>query len=82
MPVQEPNHVSIGRAPGTSRLGQILRSLEDLDEAIRLKPKLADAYSSRALAYTLLGKDVEAQQDFDRAVELGVAPASLNEAMR
>ncbi len=37
---------------------------------------------SRALVYTLLGKEAEAQQAADRAVELGVDPASLKGAMR
>ncbi len=45
--------------------------MEDYDEAIRLNPQDADAYANRAIAYTLLGKDAEANRDVDRAVELG-----------
>ena len=33
-------------------------------QAIRLNSQDADAYYNRALVYTLLGKDNEAQQDF------------------
>ena len=41
------------------------------DEALRLDPQDASAYVLRAVAYTRLGHDQEAQQYIDRAVELG-----------
>ncbi len=44
---------------------------------IRLDPLYAEAYASRARAYTILGKDVEAEQDVERLVELGIDPGSL-----
>ena len=46
--------------------------MEDLDESIRLDPRLAHAYANRARAYALLGNDKEAQQDVNRAVGLGI----------
>jgi Tfp pilus assembly protein PilF len=45
--------------------------MEDLDEAIRLDPQFAAAYANRAVVYTFLGKDAEAEQDTNKAVELG-----------
>ena len=53
------------------------RAIQDLDEAIRLDPQLAVAYTNRAEAYTLLGMDTDAQRDLDRAVELGVERVPL-----
>ena len=53
-------------------MGQFQRAIRDYDEAIRLDPQLALVYSNRAIAYTLLGKDKEAQQDVDQAVGLGL----------
>ena len=50
-----------------------------MDEAIHLDPQLALAYANRARAFTLLGKDAEAQQDADRAVELGFDRAVVEE---
>ena len=50
------------------------RAVQDHDEAIRLDPEHVLAYINRALAYTFLGKDVEAQQDVERAEELGIGP--------
>ncbi len=70
------------RAEAYRKLGQPQRAIEDLEEAIGLKPDLGKAYQSRALAYTLLGKDAEAQQDVDKAGELGVDSASLETAIR
>ena len=43
-----------------------------VSEAIRLDSQLALGYVNRALAYTVLGEDKEAQQDVDRAVGLGI----------
>ena len=53
------------------------RAIEDYDEAIRLDPQIAISYANRALAYTRLGKDQEAQLDVARAVELGISRAEL-----
>ena len=53
-------------------LSQHERAIKDHDESIRLDPQRAFAYRNRALTYTLLGKEVEARQDIERAVELGL----------
>ena len=39
------------------------------------------AYANRAFAYTLLGKDKEAQQDVDQAVRLGFDRSMLDGAI-
>ncbi len=64
-----------------ANLGQYQRAVEDFDNAIRLDPQYALAYSNRALAYTLLEKYTEAQQDVDQAVELGQDRALLEKAI-
>ena len=58
-------------------MGQPERGVQDHTEAIRLAPGLAPAYANRAYAYTLLGRDAEAQKDVARALELGVDRAAL-----
>ena len=62
-------------------LGQPQRVMEDFDQAIRLNPELANAYRGRAIANTLLGKDAEAQQNADRAIELRIDPTVLENAI-
>ena len=62
-------------------LGQMERVIQDLGEAIRLDPVLAEAYLGRAMAYTFLGKDREAQQDVDRALALGFDRGTLDGAI-
>ena len=52
-------------------LGQYQRAIQDYDQAIHVNPQYANAYAGRALAYTIISMDAEAQQDVDRAVELG-----------
>jgi len=53
-------------------LGEYPQAIEDLNEAIRLNPQDANAYANRAISYTFLGQDAEAQHDIERSVELGV----------
>lgn len=59
------------------RLGQFRGAIEDYNEAIRLDPEFSLSYFNRALAYTWIGSDVQAQQDVERAVELGSNRALL-----
>ena len=54
----------------------------DHDEAIRLDPELVPAFVNRAIAYTLLSKDTQAQQDVDRAVGLGFDRGALESAIK
>ena len=58
-------------------MGQNERAIEDSDRAIDLNPKRAESYVTRALAYTLLGNDEQAEHDVDRAVQLGFDRALL-----
>jgi tetratricopeptide (TPR) repeat protein len=51
--------------------GQYQRAIQDYNEAIRRAPKFAEPYAGRALAYILLSRDNEAQQDVAQEVELG-----------
>ncbi len=51
--------------------------VEDLTEALRKGVDASEAYAQRALAYTGLGLDTEAELDFEEAVALGVDDASL-----
>lgn len=45
-------------------------ALKELDEAIRLDPRLARAYYERGLAKQCLGRSQEGLLDYDRAIEL------------
>ena len=64
------------------RLRQPQRAMQDYDEAIGLDPELAEAYVNQAMALTLLGNDGAAQQDIDRAVELGSDRDLLEQTIR
>ena len=55
------------------RLGEHEKALVDLDAAIAKKPKLGEAYASRALVYTLQGKEAEAKEDIAKAEEFKVS---------
>ena len=57
------------------------RAIQDLDEAIRLDPRFAQAYANRAIAHTLLGEDVAAQKDIARAVEMGFDQRLVEDAI-
>ena len=63
-------------------LNDVQRAAEDFGEAIGLNPQAAgNSYAGRVQAYIFLGKDEEAQQDYDRAVDLGIDPVSLREVI-
>ena len=61
--------------------GRLEEAIAEYDQAIRLVPNLGEAYGGRALALAAIGKDSEAKQDAERAVELGVDRALLEEAI-
>ncbi len=60
------------RGSAQVELGEIDLGLADFTEAISLEEEYADAYASRGLAFTRLGRDAEAGQDLTRAAELGL----------
>ncbi len=62
--------------------GENQRAIEDLNEAVRLDPQLAFAFANRALAYTYLGRDLEAQRDTKRGIELGLDRGILESAIQ
>ena len=78
-------------------MGEFRQALPDYNEAIQLKTLLlyglgsqkysdqkraiAEAYAGRAMVYTVLGRDIEAQQDLSRARDLGYAPTRETAAM-
>ncbi len=52
-------------------LGQYQRAIQDLNQAIRLDPQSAIAYSIRGLIYEKLGKSKEAELDITKTKGLG-----------
>ncbi len=58
------------KARAYDELGQHQRAIGDLDEAIRLDPQYAPAYSNRGLAYSQLGQYQRAIEDCDQALRL------------
>jgi tetratricopeptide (TPR) repeat protein len=67
-----PSSAYYSRGLARFHLGNYLQAISYYDEAIRLDPRFALAYYNRASAYTSLGRTSEAQQDVDRATELGL----------
>ena len=55
--------------------------MENYDETIRLDPAAAPVYGARAITLTLIGDDDLAENDIDRAVELGIDRELLEEAV-
>ncbi|PZC47008.1 MAG: Tetratricopeptide (TPR) repeat [Chloroflexi bacterium] len=53
-----------------SGLGLYDLALTDFDEAIRLNPTLAEAYSGRSAVYNAIGKSIEADLDIAMAEQL------------
>ena len=62
--------------------GNLEEAVAEYGEAIRYNPRLTQTYVSRAITYILLGRDAEAQQDVDRAVELGEERAPLEQQIQ
>lgn len=60
--------------------GDVADALHQFDEAIRCKPRSAESWTGRGMAYARRGETVRAIADFDRAVELDPAypPARLH----
>ena len=66
---------------GNSRLqrAQARLALEDFEAALRLDRRYSRACAGQALAYTILGEDVEAEQAIQRVAALGVDPTRLQD---
>ena len=61
--------------------GQIEEAIQDLNQSIEINPEHALSYRSRALAYTMLGLDAEAEVDLNQATNLGVDGNTLTAAI-
>ena len=55
-----------------------MQAVENYDQAINLSPDFTHAFIGRALAHSVLGNDSGAQQDTDRAVELGASREQID----
>ena len=65
--------IYVRRSTAYLHLGDTERAISDFDAAIQRAPKsAAGAYAGRAKALALRGRDAEAQEDVERAVELGL----------
>jgi tetratricopeptide (TPR) repeat protein len=53
----------------------------DFTRATELEPTLAAAYALRAIAHSLLERDEEVDTDINKAVELGLDPAAIQQAL-
>jgi tetratricopeptide (TPR) repeat protein len=62
-------------------LNQYQLALGDLSQAIALSPQDFGAYSLRAVVYTFLKMDTEAEADIERAVQLGVGRATMDQVI-
>jgi len=58
------------RGNSYAELGQYERAIQEYDETIRLERNLGNAYYERGLAYEALGKTIEAERDFKKAIQL------------
>ena len=52
------------------REGRLEEAIAQYDEAIRLDPLFANAYTIRGIAYRALGQPEQAIEDFDQAIQL------------
>ena len=85
-PMSSPPPLLPAATPQNADLGALELSIAKYDEAIRLNPQLASAFANRAVAYTYLGRDLEAQQDTKRGIELwldrGILQSAIQKAQR
>jgi len=61
--------------------GDYQAAVADFNEAIRLKPSYVDAYNARALAFSALGQNDAAHNDYVRAAEILTMKGNSNEAI-
>ena len=60
----------IGRGQARAVLGRFSAAIDDLDQAIRLKPDSAAAFLERGFAYGKMGEYQRAIHDLSRALDL------------
>ena len=61
--------------------GRFDDAIAEFNKAIELDPQVASAYAGRALVYTELGKDQQAERAIEKVVELGLDAAVLRAAV-
>jgi len=62
-------------------LQDLTQAISDFDQALKLNPRLAEAYGNRGLARLMQGRLAEAEADFTRCINLGGAPKPKAEAL-
>ncbi|MFQ6027143.1 MAG: tetratricopeptide repeat protein [Dehalococcoidia bacterium] len=62
-------------------MGRYNLAVRAYSEAIQVHPGNADAYAARAVAFALLGREVEVQHDLECAGELGFIRTHLERAI-
>ena len=62
--------------------GQNKEAIERLTKALQIKPGLGVAHLERARAYTQLGDKASAQQDYQRAQQLGVKMGEFDQRLQ
>lgn len=76
-PVRAQLHQEI--AAGFYERGQMDVALQELDEAVKLDPKNAKIYNVYGLVYATLGKDADAQRNFQQAIELAPSDSEIRQ---
>lgn len=51
-------------------MGDYQGAIKDLDASVKMMPNIAPKYLERGIAYFMLGKEAEAQRDFDKYLQL------------
>lgn len=76
----DPQNPQIQFNLGTAYLsmGMFEQALVNLNRTIEMNPDDSDAFGNRAVARTALGQDKLAQQDIDRAIQLGAPPDGIH----
>ena len=73
--------VYVARAGIQQELGNLPMALMDLEEAIRLDSSRPEAYLMRGQIHLSRGKKKEARADFEKALELGMPAADIEELL-
>ena len=75
------SHFCSNRSLAYIKKGLFDYALTDSDEAIRLNPTLETAYVNRGIAHEGLGRQEDAENDFDKAVELGYKREAIDDEL-